>query len=94
LILSRMPMYPLMSFGWLAVFLGLFSSSTSAQPDPELGTWTLNRVRSSYDPGPPLNTQVRTVETVGEYHKLHDETSTGNGTLAIVGYMAKFDGRD
>jgi hypothetical protein len=85
-------MNPLLSL--IPACLGLFSGATSGQADPELGTWMLNPAKSSYDPGPPLKSQIRSVEAVGDGQKLRNETVTSDGTHAVVGYTAKFDGKD
>jgi hypothetical protein len=71
-----------------------FPRAGTEQADPELGTWTLNPAKSTYQPGPPLKSQVRTIEKAGEAQRLHNVTVTADGTLAIVGYTAKFDGKD
>ena len=62
--------------------------------DPELGTWTLNPVKSTYQPGPPLKSQRRTVERAGEGQRLRNVTVTADSRCVIVGYTAKFDGKD
>jgi hypothetical protein len=62
--------------------------------DPELGRWTLNREKSTYHPGPPLQSQTRIVEAAGDGQRLRNETVTADGTHAVVGYLAKLDGKD
>ena len=71
-----------------------FPELESSQGDPELGTWVLNPVKSTYDPGPPFKRQIRTVEKAGDGQRLRNETETADGTHAVVGYTAEFDGRD
>src|SRR5215831_487330 len=71
-----------------------FPRADSEQGDPELGTWTLNPVKSTYQPGPPLKSQMRTIEKAGEGQRLHNVTVTADGTNAVVGYAAKFDGKE
>jgi len=82
---------------WLLVvlvFMGTFGRAASGQGDPELGTWTLNPAKSSYQPGPPLKSQIRTIERAEDGQRLGNVTVTADGTRAIVGYTAKFDGND
>ena len=75
------------------VFMATLPHPMSAQGDPELGTWTLNPAKSTYDPGPPLKTQIRTVEKAGDGQRLRNETVTADGRHAVVRYTAKFDGK-
>jgi len=82
---------------WLLVAIVLMEGSPPAgseQADPEVGTWTLDPAKSTYQPGPPLKSQVRTIEEAGEEQRLHNVTVTADETLAIVEYTAKFDGKD
>jgi hypothetical protein len=76
------------------VFMGTFPQLESSQRDPELGTWVLNPAKSTYDPGPPLKSQRRSVEGAGDGQRLRNETVTADGMHALVGYTAKFDGKD
>jgi hypothetical protein len=78
----------------MLIFMGTFSRLESSQGDPELGTWILNPAKSTYDPGPPLKSQVRTIEKVGDGQRLCSEIETADGMRAVVGYTAKFDGND
>jgi hypothetical protein len=78
----------------MLVFMRTFSRLESSRGDPELGTWILNSAKSTYDPGPPLKSQVRTVEKAGDGQRLCSEIETADGIRAVVGYTAKFDGKD
>ena len=82
------------SFLVALVLMDSFPRAGIEQADPELGTWTLNPAKSTYQPGPPLKSQVRTIEKAGEGQRLHNVTVTADGTLAIVEYTAKFVGED
>src|SRR5215472_14953306 len=81
------------SLPWRLVALVLMERFPQ-QADPEFGTWTLDPAKSTYQPGPPLKSQVRTIEEAGEEQRLHNVTVTADETLAIVEYTAKFDGKD
>ena len=76
------------------VFMGILPQLESSQRDPELGTWVLYPAKSTYDPGPALKSQRRTVEEAGDGQRLRNETVTADGMHALVGYTAKFDGKD
>jgi hypothetical protein len=74
--------------------MGTVPLTGSGQQDPELGTWTLDPAKSRYQPGPPLRSQIRTVEKADRGQRLRNVTTTSDGTNAVVAYTAKFDGKD
>jgi hypothetical protein len=76
------------------VFMGTFTRLESSEEDPELGAWVLNPTKSTYDPGPALKSQRRTVDKAGDGQRVRNETATTDGMHAVVGYTAKFDGKD
>ena len=62
--------------------------------DPRIGTWKLNVAKSTYDPGPPPQSQTLKVEPAGKGEKVTSESVTADGKKLTVTYTANFDGKD
>ena len=80
----------LLAFGSVAVL----AMPASAQPDPHAGTWILNVGKSTYDPGPPPRSQVRTYTPQGGGIKAVIETVQPLGIKTRAEYSGRFDGKD
>jgi hypothetical protein len=72
----------------------LASSVLMAQDNPLVGTWKLNIAKSKYSPGPPPQSQTRTVEAQGTGIKVRIEGTAADGSRVAYGYTANFDGKD
>jgi hypothetical protein len=69
----------------------LLSAVASAQASsPEIGTWVLNIAKSSYSPGGPPKSEVRTYEAVGDAVRLTVklESTSGHTSVARVTYTS------
>jgi hypothetical protein len=81
-------------------FIGLAAGSAFAQArDPLIGTWKLNRAKSSFNPGPAPVSRTMKFEPAGDGVKHHIETYVNNGSgtdegVHITQYTAAFDGKD
>ena len=64
-----------------------------------MGTWKLNRVKSTYNPGPPPASRTMRFEPVGDgvRHVIETFVNNGSGTdegVHLTQYTAAFDGKD
>jgi hypothetical protein len=82
-------------------FMGLAAGSAAfAQArDPLMGTWKLNRAKSSFNPGPAPVSRTMKFEPAGDGVRHHVETYVNNGSgtdegVHITQYTAAFDGKD
>ena len=67
--------------------------------DPLIGTWKLNRAKSSFNPGPAPVSRTMKFEPSGDGVRHHTETYINNGSgtdegVHITQYTAAFDGKD
>jgi hypothetical protein len=67
--------------------------------DPLMGTWKLNRAKSTFDPGPAPVSRMMTFEPAGDGVRHHIETFVNNGSgtdegVHVTQYTATFDGKD
>jgi hypothetical protein len=62
--------------------------------DPLLGTWQLDRAKSTFKPQPGPNGQIRTYERVGDAEKLTAKGIDSGGKSTLVRYIARYDGKD
>ena len=74
--------------------VAVLATPASAQPDLHVGTWTLNVAKSTYEPGPPPRSQVRTYLPQGDGLKVVIETVQPLGIKTRSEYAALFDGKD
>ena len=65
-----------------------------AQSDPVIGTWRLNLMKSTYNPGPPPKNLTRTYEAVRNGVKVTVEGVDGSNNRIQYGYTANYDGKD
>ena len=75
----------------ITALAALLSTAAFAQANsPEIGTWVLNAARSSYSPGSPPRSEVRTYEAAGPGISLTVKLVDGGGhtTVAHVTYTA------
>jgi hypothetical protein len=85
-----------------ATVIGLAAGSAAlAQArDPLMGTWKLNRAKSSFNPGPaPVSRTMKFEPAAGDGVRHHIETYVNNGSgtdegVHITQYTAAFDGKD
>ncbi|MDB6045925.1 MAG: hypothetical protein JWM63_4476 [Gammaproteobacteria bacterium] len=61
---------------------------------PLLGTWQLDRAKSTFKPQPGPNGQIRTYERVGDAEKLTAKGIDAAGKPTLVRYTARYDGKD
>jgi hypothetical protein len=81
----------------LALALGVVgapASIRSAQTDPRVGSWKLNIEKSTFDPGPPLKSDMRTYEAEGGGVKATFKLVSQTGDVRTSSYSAKYDGKD
>jgi hypothetical protein len=77
--------------------LAALMSIASAQGDPRIGTWELNLVKSTFNPGPPPRSQTLTYGPAGQglWALLQGVDATGKPFNPDTSNMAiKFDGKD
>lgn len=74
--------------------MAVLARPVSAQPDLHAGTWVLNVGKSTYDPGPPPRSQVRTYTAHGGGIKAVIETVQPLGIKTRSEYSGLFDGKD
>jgi len=68
--------------------------SANSAKDLVLGTWTLNVAKSTYRPGPPPKSQVRTYEPHADGIHAVIKTVEADGRSTTIEYTAKYDGVD
>jgi hypothetical protein len=85
----------------VVTFIGLVTGAVAqAQAkDPLMGTWKLNRAKSSFNPGPAPVSRTMKFEPAGDGIRHHIETYVNNGSgtdegVHITQYTAAFDGKD
>jgi hypothetical protein len=84
----------------LSVFLtGLAFAQAPGKKDPLVGTWKLNRAKSTFDPGPAPLSRTMKFEPAGDgiRHLIETFVNNGSGTdegVHLTQYTASFDGRD
>jgi hypothetical protein len=88
---------PIVASVLIALLMAAVGAVLHAQDDRHAGTWKLNVEKSSFSPGPPLASQIRTYESYheryrGEGVKATVETVDGEGNRTGGGYVAFFDG--
>lgn len=74
--------------------VAVLAMPASAQSDMHLGTWVLNAAKSTYEPGPPPRSQIRTYLPYGDGLKVVIETVQPLGIKTRTEYAAHFDGKD
>lgn len=62
--------------------------------EPVIGTWKLDVAKSTYRPGPPPASQVRTYEATPDGIKVTIVTVDANGGTTTIEHPANFDGKD
>jgi hypothetical protein len=88
---------PVVASFLIALLMAAAGAGLDAQDDRHTGTWKLNVEKSSFSPGPPLTSQIRTYESYreryrGEGVKATVETVDADGNRTGGGYVAFFDG--
>jgi hypothetical protein len=66
-------------------------ASSSGEPDPILGTWTLDIEKSKYVPGPKPKSQTRTYTLHPDGIKTHISTVEADGVPREIEFVAKYD---
>jgi ketosteroid isomerase-like protein len=68
---------------------------TAAQAtDPLIGTWELNVPKSTFNPGPSLESSTRKFEAAGDGLKFSGQNVNADGTKTVGQWTAYFDGKD
>jgi hypothetical protein len=62
--------------------------------NPLVGTWQLDRAKSTFKPQPGPHGQMRTYARVGDAEKLTAQGIDGEGKPTLVRYTARYDGKD
>jgi hypothetical protein len=62
--------------------------------DPVIGTWKLDVAKSTFRPGPPPASQVRTYEATADGIKVTIVTEDAKGETTNIEHPANFDGKD
>ena len=75
----------------LALALCAAFATVAAAADPFAGTWRLNTEKSKYDPGPPPDKAMVTIESDGVTTTVKSESSF-EGKPLMTSYKAKLDG--
>jgi hypothetical protein len=82
---------------FLAATFAVFLPATGLADDalnPLLGTWLLNRAKSTFIPAPGPKGQMRTYAPAGDGEKLTARGIDWEGKMTLVQYTAKYDGRN
>jgi hypothetical protein len=72
----------------------LLSATAADVQDPLVGTWQLNRDKSTFDPGPGPKGQMRIYAHSGDTEKLTARGVGPDGKPTLVQYSARYDGKD
>jgi hypothetical protein len=79
----------------LAVVVSLLLGAVVfAQSDPRIGRWKANIAKSTFDPGPPVKSDMRTYEATADGTKGTVEQTPATGSPTTLTYTAKYDGKD
>ena len=62
--------------------------------EPVIGTWKLDVAKSTYQPGPPPESQVRTYAVTPDGIKVTIVTVDAHGGTTMIEHPANFDGKD
>src|SRR5215467_14654359 len=84
-----------LAFGVVLTLVVSVMSLSAQERDPRIGTWKLNVAQSTFDPGPPLQSETRTYEDRGGGVTLYTAegiNAQGNPTFIQAAY--KLDGKD
>jgi hypothetical protein len=65
-----------------------------AQTDAHMGTWKLNGAKSNFAPGPPIKSETRTYEPIGDGYKFSGERVAADGSTHPEGFTVKYGGKD
>jgi hypothetical protein len=79
--------------GVAAVVLAV-AAVAAAQPDPLVGTWSLNLAKSKYSPGPPPKSATTTYEAAGKGYKVSVKMEPASGPAQQWSYTTQLDGKD
>lgn len=79
---------------WIVAVTLLLPSPGLAQVNQRIGTWRLNLPESSSSPGPAPRSELQTAEMVGDAIKVTNEIVGADGHRMVLGYTAKYDGKD
>jgi hypothetical protein len=80
--------------GVLIIGLAVAHDGLFAQTDASIGTWRLNLVKSSYNPGPAPKSNTVTIEPSGDGVKVTAKGVDGEGKPTGVSYTTAYDGKD
>jgi hypothetical protein len=72
--------------------IAVSAGAASAENDPFIGKWLLDREHSHYETGEPLQDMVITIEPAGEGFHYLSETAFKSGEHVKVQYDAQYDG--
>ena len=78
----------------LAMAGGAFFTSVAAQPDPVMGTWTLNPSKLTFTPGPPLKSATVTFAPAGEGVRVVADLMDAEGVKSHTEYTGNYDGKE
>jgi hypothetical protein len=82
-------------FACLAAAICLMPQPALAQPNPRIGTWTLDVASSTYQQGQAPSSETRSyLATEDGGIQLTASTLLPSGTKQPSGYRAKYDGKD
>lgn len=83
------------SLAILLLFLTAFAAGQQPASDNlELGTWKLNLTKSSFNPGPPPRSEIRSYEQTDGGVKFTQRGVTADGRNTLVQFTARYDGKD
>jgi hypothetical protein len=68
--------------------------SVGQGPDPVVGSWELNVVKSKYSPGPAPKSEMRTYVVAGQDIKATAKGMDGAGKPIAVEWTVNYDGKD
>jgi hypothetical protein len=78
----------------IAVITLLPPSTVIAQANKRLGTWRLNLQQSRFSPGPASRSESQIAEAIGDAIKVTNEITDAAGRKMVLGYTARYDGKN
>ena len=72
----------------------LLHTASAAAADLFSGTWKVNVAKSTFSPGPPLQSQVVKFEPAGDQMRITIDSTAAGGVPVHSEWLGKFDGKD
>src|SRR5688572_8134833 len=77
----------------VALSSGAFAQGSNAQSNPAIGIWRLNVAKSTFTPGPPPKSQMRTVVAQGDSVRVTFDVVDSDGKQRTYSFAPTYDGK-